>query len=169
MRKIKTIPQLKTICAWLRSEGKTISMVTGCFDIIHHGHIDLFRFAKQHSHALIVGLDNDDAIEKAKGTGRPIFSFEEREKVLSEIQSIDYIFKIAGNYDFSLKQAEAVHDTLITELCPHILVTDPLSDRYWKNKLHRAKKYTIRFLPYRGRPKTSSSTSVIQKMLEKEF
>ncbi|KKP32632.1 MAG: Bifunctional protein HldE, partial [Candidatus Woesebacteria bacterium GW2011_GWE2_31_6] len=31
-----------------KSSGKKVGLITGCFDILHVGHIDLFRKAKEH-------------------------------------------------------------------------------------------------------------------------
>ena len=34
----------------------------GCFDIIHRGHIELFRYAKSLGEELVVGIDSDKKI-----------------------------------------------------------------------------------------------------------
>lgn len=63
----------------------------GCFDVIHAGHIELFKFAKSLGDKLIVGTDTDDRIRLLKGPNRPIHKLEYR---LIVLQSIRYIDKI---------------------------------------------------------------------------
>ena len=38
----------------------------GCFDILHRGHIEMFKFAKSLGDQLIVGLDTDEKVKAAK-------------------------------------------------------------------------------------------------------
>jgi len=54
--KIKSLGQLQRICSDLRSKGKKIGLITGCFDVIHIGHIRLFRQAKARLDVLVVGV-----------------------------------------------------------------------------------------------------------------
>ena len=65
----------------------------GCFDILHRGHIELFKFCRsQHPNKqVVVGLNSDKSIRELKGPGRPIMSEEDRVAVLLAIQWIDYI------------------------------------------------------------------------------
>lgn len=60
--KITTIDKLQQIVKKHKNEGKEIGLITGCYDIIHIGHVELFRFAKKHCDIVIVGLENDEAI-----------------------------------------------------------------------------------------------------------
>ena len=65
----------------------------GCFDILHRGHIELFKFcrAQQPHKQVVVGVNSDKSIMELKGLGRPIMSEENRITVLLAIQFIDYI------------------------------------------------------------------------------
>ena len=65
----------------------------GCFDILHRGHIELFKFCRsQQPHKqVVVGVNSDKSIMELKGLGRPIMSEENRITVLLAIQFIDYI------------------------------------------------------------------------------
>tara|TARA_R110000824_G_scaffold203702_1_gene388229 strand:- start:282 stop:674 length:393 start_codon:yes stop_codon:yes gene_type:complete len=60
----------------------------GCFDILHRGHIELFRFANNLGDELMVGLDTDSKVKKDKGEGRPINNLEDRVFMLSAIKYI---------------------------------------------------------------------------------
>jgi len=44
----------------LKSQGRKVVFTNGCFDLLHAGHIKLFREAKARGDVLIVAL-NDDA------------------------------------------------------------------------------------------------------------
>ena len=65
----------------------------GCFDILHRGHVELFKFCRlQHAYKqVVVGVNSDESIKELKGPDRPIMSEEDRIAVLLAIQWIDYV------------------------------------------------------------------------------
>lgn len=63
--------------------------VNGCFDILHRGHIELFKYARSLGDHLVVGLDEDKRIKQSKGEARPINSLEDRIEMLRSIKYID--------------------------------------------------------------------------------
>ena len=65
----------------------------GCFDILHRGHIELFKFCRsQHAYKqVVVGVNSDKSIRELKGPDRPIMLEEDRIAVLLAIQWIDYV------------------------------------------------------------------------------
>tara|TARA_R110002060_G_scaffold69916_1_gene78522 strand:+ start:44 stop:535 length:492 start_codon:yes stop_codon:yes gene_type:complete len=65
----------------------------GCFDILHRGHIELFKFCRsQHAYKqVVVGVNSDKSIRELKGPSRPIMLEEDRVAVLLAIQWIDYV------------------------------------------------------------------------------
>ena len=63
----------------------------GCFDILHRGHIELFRYAKSLGGELIVGIDTDKKVKLDKGKDRPINNLQDR---IFMLQSIKYIDKV---------------------------------------------------------------------------
>lgn len=62
----------------------------GCFDIVHIGHIELFRYASSLG-KLFVGIDSDQRVKELKGSDRPVNKQEERAKLL---QAIKYIYRV---------------------------------------------------------------------------
>lgn len=63
----------------------------GCFDVLHRGHIELFKFAKSLGEYLVVGLDTDERVRTSKGPTRPFNNIEDRIEMLSAIKYIDEI------------------------------------------------------------------------------
>ncbi len=66
----------------------------GCFDILHRGHIELFKFAYRQAtlgSSAVVGVNSDKSIRELKGPDRPIMEEEDRLAVLKAIKWIDYI------------------------------------------------------------------------------
>ena len=69
---------------------KTV-FVNGTFDVLHRGHLELFKFAKSKGDHLIVGIDSDQRIRESKGSSRPGNSVEDRYFFLKCIKYIDEI------------------------------------------------------------------------------
>ena len=63
----------------------------GCFDILHRGHIELFKYAKSLGDELVVGVDTDKKVKLDKGKDRPINNLQDR---IFTLQSIKYIDKV---------------------------------------------------------------------------
>ena len=66
----------------------------GCFDVLHRGHLELFKFCKQiagRDGEFIVGIDTDEKVKLDKGSDRPINSLQDR---MFMLQSIKYIDKV---------------------------------------------------------------------------
>lgn len=85
-----------------RKEGKSIVFVNGCFDIIHAGHIDLLKQAKDRGDVLIVGLNSDESIRKLKGTSRPIIPEVQRVFLLESISYVDHIVLFSEDNPYKL-------------------------------------------------------------------
>ena len=143
--------------------GGKVGLITGCFDVLHSGHVRLFKWAKKWVDLLIVGLDSYVSIKLSKGVGRPIFSQKVRLETLSELSSVDYVFGIRGVFDFKSKTSDAYYENLLRIIHPDFLITHAGKDSYATNKYKRAKKCGVKLLLHRESP-VSSSTEVIEKI-----
>ena len=76
-----------------RALGRKIVFTNGCFDIVHLGHVEYFRFAKKQGDVLVVAVNTDGSVQKLKGPKRPIINEDDRMSVLEELESIDYLVK----------------------------------------------------------------------------
>lgn len=102
--KIQNIDDLEEIIRNLREQGKIIITTNGSFDILHAAHINLLEKAKQEGDILVVLLNSDQSIKKNKGEMRPIVLEQERAKMLSALESVDYV--IIFNEDKPLNYLE---------------------------------------------------------------
>ena len=71
---------------------KKIGFVNGCFDILHPGHLKLIEFCRSHCDFLIIGIDSDKMVQRAKGKNRPFNSQSDRKYVLENIKGVDKVF-----------------------------------------------------------------------------
>lgn len=110
--KLKSLEELLEITARRRRLGQIMVFTNGCFDILHAGHVDYLAQARAQGDFLVVGLNSDLSVRKIKGKERPINPQELRIKVLSSLDSVDYIVL----FD------EETPEELIKALRPDILV-----------------------------------------------
>ena len=71
----------------------------GCFDILHKGHIELFRYAKSLGDELVVGIDTDEKVKLDKGEDRPINNLQDRMYMLQSIKYIDKVIPFDSTKD----------------------------------------------------------------------
>lgn len=155
MKKVKSLKALRKIRARLHKQGKKVVFTNGCFDLIHGGHIRLFRKAKRAGDVLIVGLNTDASVRKIKGPSRPVFPLKERFEVLEAIEDIDYLTSFS----------EETPQEIIAALLPDVLVKggDWRPYRVVGRKEVEAAGGRVVIVPYlKGR----SSTSIIKKIIK---
>ncbi len=70
-----------------------IGIANGCFDVLHSGHLHLFKTAKKNCDKLIILINSDKSVFKLKGKGRPKLKFHTRMQFLKMIKSVDLIEK----------------------------------------------------------------------------
>ena len=68
-----------------------LGLTSGCFDIVHEGHITNLKKCKQNCDNLFVCLSSDTQIKKLKGNLRPINNINDRIKMLINFDFIDKI------------------------------------------------------------------------------
>ena len=74
-----------------------VGLLTGCFDLLHHGHLDLILQADQLCDTLIVAINMDPSVQRLKGGDRPIVPLFHRLKMLAAIEAVDYVTHFPGD------------------------------------------------------------------------
>ena len=125
----------------------------GCFDILHPGHMELFKIAKSLGDRLIVGIDEDKKVRMDKGFNRPINPLTFRKAMLEANKHIDVVISFGSRQEL---------EQLIELYSPDIL----LVGGDWRDGDVVGREYAkeVRFL---NRVGEYSSTEIIDKIVNK--
>src|SRR5215467_3005426 len=74
-----------------RREGKRLVLANGCFDLLHVGHVRYLEDARALGDLLIVGVNNDAAVRRLKGPGRPLMPATERAEIIASLRAVDHV------------------------------------------------------------------------------
>jgi D-beta-D-heptose 7-phosphate kinase/D-beta-D-heptose 1-phosphate adenosyltransferase len=69
---------------------KTI-FTNGCFDILHRGHFELLKYARDLGDRLIVAINTDSSVKRLKGENRPFFNQDDRKFMLECCKFVDEV------------------------------------------------------------------------------
>jgi rfaE bifunctional protein nucleotidyltransferase chain/domain len=72
-------------------KGYIFGLTSGCFDIVHSGHLKNLQISKKMCDQLFVCLSSDAQIQRLKGEKRPINGLIDRINMLIQLDCIDYI------------------------------------------------------------------------------
>lgn len=111
--KHKTLAEMAELSGELRRKGKRLVLTNGCFDLLHAGHVKLFAASRVFGDVLVVALDDDASVRKLKGAGRPVIGAAERVRILSALDSVDYVVVFAT--DELDRVIEAVRPEVLTK------------------------------------------------------
>ena len=112
LRKVVEREALREIIASAKAAGKSAVMTNGCFDVLHAGHVDLLRRARELGDLLIVAVNDDASVRRLKGATRPVNPLEHRLSVLGMLECVDYLVVFS----------EDTPETLYCEVLPQVLV-----------------------------------------------
>ena len=74
-----------------RSEGASVVLANGCFDLLHVGHLRYLAGAKALGDLLVVGVNSDAQARRLKGEGRPFMPEMERAEILAALKVVDLV------------------------------------------------------------------------------
>ena len=74
-----------------RNEAKSVVFTNGCYDLLHPGHIWLLEQARSLGDVLVLGLNSDASVRRAKGPARPILPENERAELALALDAVDAV------------------------------------------------------------------------------
>ncbi len=95
-----------------KAQNETLVFTNGCFDIIHHGHVDSLKKSAAFGTKLIVGLNSDESVRIIKGKNRPVIEQQGRATILAAFEFVDAVIVFG----------EETPAELIAKIIPDVLV-----------------------------------------------
>lgn len=72
-------------------QNKKVGLTSGCFDILHAGHLHVLNEAKRYCDILIVAVNTNDSVRQLKGLGRPINDATDRALLIDSLKPVDFV------------------------------------------------------------------------------
>jgi D-beta-D-heptose 7-phosphate kinase/D-beta-D-heptose 1-phosphate adenosyltransferase len=86
--------------------------INGTFDILHIGHIHIFKYGASLG-TLRVGIDSDERIREKKGASRPYNSLYDRSEFISSIKGIDSVVSFGSDSELIDRIIEWQPDVMV--------------------------------------------------------
>lgn len=123
-----SIEQLMSFLRQVRECRKKVALCHGCFDGLHEGHLLLLKKARETADVVVIGIEGDEYVKKAKGNDRPFYSLDERIEDILETSLADFVFVIP--FDDGSK----IYKEIYKKIRPDFLVTGDDEIISWKQR-----------------------------------
>ena len=137
-----------------------VGYIAGVFDLIHIGHLNMFRRAKEQCEYLIVGVVSDKQVRLGKKV-EPFVPFEERIEMVRAIRYVDEAHEIPFEYPGTIEAWQMYHFDV--QFSGSDYINDPgwLS---WREFLRRHGSELV-FFPYTQQTSSTKIKALINKKL----
>lgn len=140
-----------------RRNGAQVVLASGCFDLLHVGHVRYLEAARRLGDLLVVGVNGDRTVRRLKGEGRPFLPERERAEMVAALRAVDYV--------------TVFHEPTVTELLlairpeVHAKGTDYTEESVPEGDVVRSYGGRVQIV---GDPKEHSSTEMLRKVISDE-
>jgi D-beta-D-heptose 7-phosphate kinase/D-beta-D-heptose 1-phosphate adenosyltransferase len=154
--RVCTRSELKEKLARWKSEKKRVVFTNGCFDVLHVGHVTYLREARAQGDVLVVGVNDDASVKRAKGPARPVNPLADRMTLLAALEMVDAVTSFAEDTPLEI----------IQDLTPDVLVKGAdwaekgVVGREWVEQ-HGGKVVLAQLVPGK------STTSIVERLKAK--
>ncbi len=76
--------------------GERVVFTSGCFDLLHVGHVRSLEQARGFGDRLVVAINSDASVRRFKGPERPIVPARQRAEVLAALACVDWVLVFGG-------------------------------------------------------------------------
>lgn len=92
-----------------KKQGKRVVFTNGCFDVLHLGHVTYLKWARSKGDVLLVAVNDDASVRRAKGPTRPVNPLLDRMEVLAALECVDGVVGFAEDTPLELVQRVTPH------------------------------------------------------------
>ena len=71
--------------------GEKVVFTSGCFDLLHLGHIRSLEEARGYGDRLVVALNTDASVRRMKGSERPVIPLRQRAELVAALECVDWV------------------------------------------------------------------------------
>ena len=126
---------------------------SGCFDILHVGHVRYLQKTKSFADYSMVLLNSDKSVRSIKGPTRPINNESDRAEVLCALACVDYV--VLFDEDSPANLIDEIKPDVYTKGADYTMETLPEADIMRKNNIK------VEFITF---VEGKSTTKTIEKM-----
>ncbi len=153
MTKLQRFESLGDLGRRLREEEKILVLANGAFDLLHVGHLRYLQGAAAAGDYLLVAVNSDASVRRAKGANRPVVPEAERAELVAGLGCVDAVII----FD------EDRPDVVIRAFRPHVQAkgTDYRADEVPEAELMASIGGNVVIV---GDPKDHSTTALVQRL-----
>jgi rfaE bifunctional protein nucleotidyltransferase chain/domain len=90
-KKVMTRTAAARLVRAAQRRGERVVFTSGCFDLLHVGHVRSLEQARRFGDRLVVAVNTDASVRRNKGAGRPIVPERQRAEVLAALACVDWV------------------------------------------------------------------------------
>jgi glycerol-3-phosphate cytidylyltransferase len=118
---VACLSELSSICQTYKMEGKKVVLTSGCFDLLHGGHLEYIFDSAKLGHHLIVGVNSDLFVKKLKGENRPVRDQDDRAFMIAGFYLVSHVIVFDCDYEL----IEAVRPNVYTtSMTSHVTIDE---------------------------------------------
>ena len=153
---VNDLPELISLLDEVR-QGKRIVCTIGSWDILHRGHIEYLKRARELGDILVVGVDSDLAYQRHKNKPS-MYPQDDRQNIISALRYVDYVTLVED-----VDSSGEWQMTLIKSVKPAVFV---FNDQSYSDdqRTKIAELCPTARLPFYSSPPSSSSIAVAEEM-----
>ena len=85
--------------------GERVVFTSGCFDLLHVGHVRSLEQARGFGDRLIVAVNGDASVRRLKGPERPLVAARQRMEVVAGLECVDWVTAFHADTPLALIRA----------------------------------------------------------------
>jgi rfaE bifunctional protein nucleotidyltransferase chain/domain len=88
---VRSLAAAERLVRATQADGGTVVVTSGCFDLLHPGHVHVLDQARRLGDLLVVLVNSDESVRRLKGPARPIQPEQDRAAVLAALGVVDAV------------------------------------------------------------------------------